>query len=121
MRPVRHALIVVLVTLLVGAALWSAEPAVDFIQITDTHVVDLAEVHPALAKSREHFAKTGAALDHFLTSVAPSLGIRSRSRCGPIRATRSRCAWTTAASALSPKPRRRHGARAIASGFKATV
>ena len=66
-------MIVVLVTLLVGAALWSAEPAVDFIQITDTHVVDLAEVHPALAKSREHFAKTGAALDHFLTSVAPSL------------------------------------------------
>ncbi|MDP3000947.1 MAG: metallophosphoesterase [Bryobacterales bacterium] len=49
---------------------WAAGPAVDFIQITDTHVVDLAEVHPALVKAREHFAKTGAAFERYLDGVA---------------------------------------------------
>ncbi|MEK7750613.1 MAG: metallophosphoesterase, partial [Acidobacteriota bacterium] len=49
---------------------WAAGPAVDFIQITDTHVVDLAGVHPALVKAREHFAKTGAAFERYLEGVA---------------------------------------------------
>jgi len=59
------------VLLLVIASLGrAAGPAVDFIQITDTHVVDLAGVHPALVKAREHFAKTGAAFEQYLEGVA---------------------------------------------------
>jgi hypothetical protein len=51
---------------------WAAEPAVEFIQITDTHVVDLAGVHPALVKERQHFAGAGAALERFLGRLAAS-------------------------------------------------
>lgn len=51
---------------------WTAEPAIDFIQVTDTHVVDLAGVHPALVKAREHFVGTGAAFGRFLDRLPVS-------------------------------------------------
>ncbi len=54
--------------LLAGLQAYSAppEPSIDFIHLTDTHVVDLAGVMPPIAAARRHFAGTGDALAPFL-------------------------------------------------------
>ncbi len=52
---------------------WAAQPAVEFIQISDTHVVDLSDSHPSLAKSRAHYSKTGDALEQFFRDTAAKL------------------------------------------------
>ncbi|MBM3854785.1 MAG: hypothetical protein FJ399_16805 [Verrucomicrobia bacterium] len=41
-------------------------PVVEFLHLTDTHVVDLREVAPPLAAARNHFRQTGAELEKFL-------------------------------------------------------
>ncbi|MBI4873563.1 MAG: metallophosphoesterase [Acidobacteria bacterium] len=56
--------------LLIATALLGADPSVEFLLVTDTHVVNLAGVHPALAGARAHFAQTGTALSAFLSRAA---------------------------------------------------
>ncbi len=56
--------------LLAGLQAYSAppEPSVDFIHLTDTHVVDLAGVLPPIVAARRHFSGSGDALSPFLAS-----------------------------------------------------
>lgn len=58
-----------IVLLLAGLQAHSAPPeAIDFIHVTDTHVVDLAGVLPPIAAARKHFSGGGDALAPFLAS-----------------------------------------------------
>jgi 3',5'-cyclic AMP phosphodiesterase CpdA len=60
----------ILLLLLVGLPALPAppDPSIDFIHLTDTHVVELAGVAPPLVAARQHFRGTGDALALFLAS-----------------------------------------------------
>jgi len=63
---IRRSLIVLL---LAGLHAHSAPPeSIDFIHVTDTHVVDLAGVLPPIAAARKHFSGGGDALAPFLAT-----------------------------------------------------
>lgn len=55
-----------LLALLVWAPGWCGEPVLEFIHISDTHVVNLEGVHPKLVAAREHFRDSGATLHRLL-------------------------------------------------------
>ncbi len=48
------------------------EPSIDFIHLTDTHVLELTGVFPPIAAARQHFSETAVALSAFL--AAPPQG-----------------------------------------------
>ena len=48
--------------------------ALDFIQLTDTHVTELRGVAPALAKTRGHFSGSGKALGEYFEALADPVG-----------------------------------------------
>jgi 3',5'-cyclic AMP phosphodiesterase CpdA len=52
---------------------WAAQPVVDFLHISDTHVVDLREAHPGIVKARGQHAKNGETLARFLQDVVARL------------------------------------------------
>src|SRR5215469_12635782 len=64
-----------LCALLVCAA-WSADPAVDFFQLSDTHLANLDGIHPRLSASlrekRDSARHLTVALQHLPTSPAPA-------------------------------------------------
>jgi hypothetical protein len=45
---------------------WSAERSIEFIHITDSHVMDLSGVHPELVRMRKHYAHSADTLPEFL-------------------------------------------------------
>jgi len=49
------------------------EPAVRFVHISDTHVMDLRGAHPNLIEARKHYAQSAAALESFLKREARQL------------------------------------------------
>lgn len=53
----------------VAMTLWGAEP-VEFVQITDSHLMKLAGVHPAIVKARRHYENSSQAMERFLGSIA---------------------------------------------------
>jgi 3',5'-cyclic AMP phosphodiesterase CpdA len=67
----RYFLVLCCVLLLVPVRAARSEGAVEFLQVTDTHVVDLKGVAPRLAAAREHFQNSGKALAAFLSGTAP--------------------------------------------------
>lgn len=48
--------------LLTWALCWGAEPGLEFVHISDTHVMNLAGVHPKLVAARDHYRDSGVIL-----------------------------------------------------------
>lgn len=64
--PTKRRLIAPFLLLAVLATGQAATPRVEFLHLTDTHVVDLSKVAEPLAVARKHFGNTGADLAKFL-------------------------------------------------------
>lgn len=65
--PIRRRCFLLSLLPAVFAAGWRQNPSVEFIHLTDTHVVDLSGVAEPLASARSHFRGSGAALSAFLS------------------------------------------------------
>jgi len=52
----------------VGLCLWGADP-VEFVQITDSHLMKLEGVHPAIVKARRHYENSSQAMERFLVGI----------------------------------------------------
>src|SRR5512133_2300690 len=53
-----------------SVALWGADPVLDFVHVSDTHVTNLKEVHPAIAASLQHRRETAARLPKVLQRLS---------------------------------------------------
>jgi hypothetical protein len=68
----RRLLLAGLAAILLSPLSWAAEPSLEFIHITDSHVMDLTGVHPELANMRKHYAHSADTLPEFLGRKTPA-------------------------------------------------
>jgi len=68
LRNAALAAVLVLLMYLPSLAGWPGKPSIEFIHLTDTHVIDMTGINPPLAANRKVYAGSSGSLMHFLSS-----------------------------------------------------